>query len=57
MKTKAKKKPVKRLNWDKIAEETRQRCNKLTDSERKERVDLAFQIIYGTHAATPVRRD
>ena len=56
MKTKAKKRPARRPDWDKIAEETRQRCNKLSDAERKELVELAFQIIYGPHAATPIRR-
>ncbi len=53
---KPRKQSAKRLDWDKIARETRQRCNTLTDAERKELEELAFQIIYGAHAHSPVRR-
>lgn len=53
--SKSKKKPARKGDWNRIAEETRQRCNLLTDEER-ERYELqALKIIYGSNAKAPTR--
>ncbi len=47
---------ARRIDWDAVCERTRQRCNKLSDSRRKELVDVALGIIYSAHAEPTVRR-
>ena len=49
-------KPKKQVDWDAVAERTRQRCNKLTEEERKELLEAGLRIIYGADAKTPARR-
>jgi hypothetical protein len=36
-----------KTDWDKVCEETRQRCNKLSDEERERLEEQALRIIYG----------
>ena len=49
-------KPKKQVDWDAVCERTRQRCNKLTEEERKELLEEGLKIIYGADATTPTRR-
>ena len=54
-----KKKPVatrkKPIDWETVCERTRQRCNKLSDEERRRLRDVAFRIIYSADAQAPTR--
>lgn len=54
-----KKKPTmpkaKKIDWDKVCEETRQRCNKLSDQERERLEEEALRIIYGNPAKAATR--
>lgn len=36
-----------KIDWDKVGEETRQRCNKLSDEERERLEEQALRMIYG----------
>ena len=49
-------KPKKPVDWDAVCERTRQRCNKLTETERKDLLEEGLKIIYGADATTPTRR-
>lgn len=54
-----KKKPAalkaKKIDWGKVCEETRQRCNRLTEEERERLETEALRIIYGHSAKAPAR--
>jgi hypothetical protein len=50
----AKAKPAPKIDWDKVAEENRQRCNTLTDEEREHYEALALRMIYGAGTKTGV---
>jgi hypothetical protein len=52
----AKAKPAPKIDWDKVAEENRQRCNTLTDEERRRYRDLALRIYYSADAETHASR-
>lgn len=49
-----KKKPAnvkaKPIDWEAVCERTRQRCNKLSDGERRRLRDEALRIIYSADA-------
>jgi hypothetical protein len=55
------KKPVaapkaeKKIDWDAVCERNRQKCNKLTDEERRHLRAKALQIIYSSDAEPPAR--
>ncbi len=55
MKAKPAKKGLRRVDWNKVAEETRQRCNRLTDAEREHYELMALRIIYGANAKAATR--
>jgi hypothetical protein len=57
MKKTATPKPAKKkIDWEAVCEENRQRCNKLTDEERRRLRDHALRIIYSTtDAEAPTR--
>jgi hypothetical protein len=55
-KTAKPKTPQKRdVNWEAVAERTREECNKLTNDQRWRLRDDALRLIYGCNAETPTR--
>ena len=48
-------KTVKKIDWDAVCERNRQKCNKLTDEERRHLRAKALQLIYSSDAETPAR--
>ena len=45
----------KRIDWDKVCEQTRQRCNKLSDDERRQLRAKALHLIYRSDAKAATR--
>jgi hypothetical protein len=45
----------KKIDWETVCEQTRQRCNKLSDDERRGLREKALRLIYSSHAETPAR--
>ena len=45
----------KKIDWETVCEQTRQRCNKLSDEERRSLREKALRLIYSSHAETPAR--
>ncbi|MBE0541328.1 MAG: hypothetical protein IH623_08080 [Verrucomicrobia bacterium] len=45
----------KPIDWEAVCERTRQRCNQLSDEERRRLKDKALQIIYSANAQTSAR--
>jgi hypothetical protein len=43
------------IDWDSISEQTRQRCNKLTNEQRQRLRADALRIIYSSDAKTTAR--
>lgn len=43
------------IDWETVCERTRQRCNKLSEEERRRLKDRALQIIYSANAQTTAR--
>jgi hypothetical protein len=56
MKRKASLRKEKGVNWEKVSEQTRQRCNGLSEQERRRYRAEALRIIYSTDAETTTRR-
>lgn len=54
-----KKKPLrtrkKPIDWEAVCEENRQKCNQLTDEERRRYRDYALRLIYSADAEAPTR--
>jgi hypothetical protein len=46
---------VKRIDWESVCERTRQRCNKLSDEERRRYRAEALRIIYSADAKAAAR--
>jgi len=55
MKKRTATKPRPKIDWDAVCEQTRQRCNKLSEEEMRRYQDEALRIIYGAHGKTPAR--
>jgi hypothetical protein len=56
MKKPAAKRPKKqKVNWETVAERTRQECNKLSSEERRRLLDDALRLIYSGNTKTPTR--
>ena len=56
MKAKSSKaKIASKIDVNKVAEENRSQCNRLTDGEREHYEMLALRMIYGADATTPTR--
>ncbi len=51
------KKPVaaKKIDWEAECERIRQRCNRLTDDERRALREKALRLIYYSNAKAPAR--
>jgi len=57
MKQRTPKQKARRREWLlRECERLRQECNHLTDEQRQQDLQRAFQIIYGTDATAPARR-
>ena len=48
-------KAQKQIDWDTVCERTRQRCNKLTDEQRRRLQAKALQIIYNADEQAATR--
>ena len=46
----------KKTNWEAECERTRQRCNKLSEDERRCLREKALSLIYSSNAQAPTRR-
>ncbi len=46
---------AKKIDWEAVCEQTRQRCNRLSDEERRNLRGKALRLIYSSHAETPAR--
>ena len=55
MKKRAATKATPKIDWDVVCEQTRQRCNKLSEEEMRRYQDEALRIIYGAHGKAPAR--
>ena len=55
MKKKAVAPRKKPIDWDAVCEATRQRCNKLTDEERRRYREHALRLIYSADAEATTR--
>jgi hypothetical protein len=47
---------AKKIDWEAVCEQTRQRCNGLSNDERRSLREKALRLIYSSHAETPARR-
>jgi len=46
---------AKKIDWDAECERTRQRCNRLSDDERRALREKALRLIYHSNAEAPAR--
>jgi hypothetical protein len=56
MKKKTATSQVRKVNWEAVCERTRQRCDKLSDDERRQLHEEALRIIYSGGSQTSTRR-
>jgi hypothetical protein len=45
----------RKIDWEAVCEQTRQRCNKLSSEERRNLREKALRLIYSSNAETPAR--